>query len=99
MPGSEYVVTVRTGLRRTRLRYVVREAIRETRWIADVDRGGKPAGVQHAELEPSDTGTLLRWIVTVPTGRLTRRLVGAQCERELETWLAAVDRQALAQLS
>lgn len=39
--GSEYVVTVRAGVGSTRLRYVIREAIRETRWIADVGRGGK----------------------------------------------------------
>jgi carbon monoxide dehydrogenase subunit G len=94
--GSEYVLLVRAGLARARLRYVVREAIRETRWIADIHRGGKQAGVQHAELKRAETGTLLRWTVTMPTGRLTRRLVTASCERELEKWLAAVDHEALA---
>lgn len=94
--GSEYVLVVRAGLARARLRYVVREAIPEAVWVAEVDRGGKEAGVQHAQLVPEEAGTLLRWTVTLPTGRLTRRLVTASCERELEKWLAAVDHEALA---
>ena len=32
----------------------------------------------------------------MPTGRFTRYLATASCERELETWLTAVDREALA---
>ena len=48
--GSEYVLVVRAGLARARLRYVVREAIPEAMWVAEVDRGGKEAGVQHAQL-------------------------------------------------
>lgn len=66
---------------------------------ADVDRGGKQAGVQHAELKRAETGTLLLWTVTMPTGRLTRRLVAASCKPELEKWLASVDRQPLAHLA
>jgi carbon monoxide dehydrogenase subunit G len=89
--GSEYILNVRVGLARARLRYVVREAIPETRWVAEIDRAGKDAGVQRAELTPETAGTLLRWTVTLPTGRLTRRLVTASCERELDKWLAAVD--------
>lgn len=92
--GSEYVVSVRVGLLRVRLRYVIREAIPWTRWVAEVDRAGKHAGVQDAELVPGTAGTLLRWTVSLPTGRLTRRLVTASCKRELDKWLAAVDRHA-----
>lgn len=94
--GSEYVLVVRAGLARARLRYVVREAIPEAMWVAEVDRGGKEAGVQHAQLVREEAGTMLRWTVTLPTGRLSRRLVTASCERELEKWLAAVDQEALA---
>jgi carbon monoxide dehydrogenase subunit G len=90
--GSEYVLDVRAGLARARLRYVVCEAIPETRWVAEIDRAGKAAGVQCAELVPETAGTLLRWTVTLPTARLTRRLVTAWCGRELDKWLAAVDR-------
>ena len=94
--GSEYVLVVRAGLARARLRYVVREAIPEAMWAAEVDRGGKEAGVQHAQLVREDAGTMLRCTVSLPTGRLSRRLVTASCERELEKWLAAVDQEALA---
>lgn len=89
--GSEYVLNVRAGLVQARLRYVVRETVPETRWVAQIDRAGKDAGIQDAELVPETAGTLLRWTVTLPTGRLTRRLVAASCERELDKWLAAVD--------
>lgn len=92
--GSAYVLNVRAGLLRARLRYIIREAIPETRWVAEVDRAGKDAGVQRAELVPEAAGTLLRWTVTQPSDRLTRRLVTAWCERELDTWLAAVDRHS-----
>jgi len=92
--GSEYVLDVRAGLARARLRYVIREAIPQTRWVAEIDRAGRDAGVQRAELVPETTGTLLRWTVTLPAGRLTRRLVTASCERELNKWLAAVDHHA-----
>jgi hypothetical protein len=68
--GSEYVLNIRTGLARARLRYVIREAIPETTWVAEVDRAGKDAGVQRAELLPETAGTLLRWTVNLPTGRL-----------------------------
>ena len=96
--GSECVLLVRAGLARARLRYVVTEAIPVTRWVAEIDRGGKEAGVQQAELVRDEAaGTFLRWTVTVPTRRLTRGLVTSSCERELEKWLAAVDREALAQ--
>jgi carbon monoxide dehydrogenase subunit G len=94
--GSEYVLVVRAGLIKTRLRYVVRESVPERRWIAEVDRGGSAAGVQHADLSRDEAGTLLRWNVTLSAGRLTRHLVTRSCERELERWLAAVDREALA---
>jgi len=89
--GSEFVLNIRAGLARARLRYLIREAIPETRWVAEVYRAGKDAGVQRAELRPETAGTVLRWTVTLPTGRLTRRLVTASCERELDKWLAAVD--------
>jgi carbon monoxide dehydrogenase subunit G len=92
--GSEYVLNVGAGLAQARLHYVVREAIPQTRWVAEMDRAGKYAGVQCAELEPETAGTLLRWTVTQPTGRLTRRLVTAWCERELDKWLAAVERHS-----
>ena len=94
--GSEYVLLIRAGLARARLRYVVTESTPDTRWVAEIDRGGKEAGVQQAELVRNEAGTLLRWTVTVPTGRLSRRLATSSCERELEKWLAAVDREALA---
>jgi carbon monoxide dehydrogenase subunit G len=93
--GSEYVLNVRAGLAQARLRYVVREAIPEKTWVAEIDRAGKDAGVQPAELIPQTAGTLLRWTVTLPTGRLTRCLVTAWCERELDKWLGAVDRHSL----
>lgn len=92
--GSEYVLNVRAGLAQARLHYVVREAIPQTRWVAEMDRAGEYAGVQCAELVPETAGTLLRWTVTQPTSRLTRRLVTAWCERELDKWLAAVDRHS-----
>ncbi|WP_158647473.1 SRPBCC domain-containing protein [Actinoplanes sp. ATCC 53533] len=92
--GSEYVLNVRAGLAQARLHYVVREAIPQTRWVAEMDRAGEYAGVQCAELVPETAGTLLRWTVTQPTGRLTRRLVTAWCERELDKWLAAIDRHS-----
>jgi carbon monoxide dehydrogenase subunit G len=92
--GSEFVLNLRAGLARARLRYMVREAIPKTRWVAEIDRAGKGAGVQSAELVPEKAGTLLRWTVTLRTGSLTRRLVTASCERELDKWLAAVDHHA-----
>ena len=85
--GSQYVFTVRASLARARLHYLIREA----RWMAEVDRAGKHAGVQRAELLPDTAGTLLRWTVDMPTGRLTRRLVTASCKRELNKWLTTVD--------
>ncbi|GIF20037.1 hypothetical protein Ate02nite_27670 [Paractinoplanes tereljensis] len=89
--GSQYVFTVRAGLARARLHYVIREATPDARWMAEVDRAGKHAGVQRAELLPDTAGTLLRWTVDMPTGRLTRRLVTASCKRELSKWLTTVD--------
>lgn len=94
--GSEYVLVVRAGLARARLRYLVREAVQEKSWTADVDRGGKKTAVQQAHLLREEAGTSLRWTVTLSTGRLTRPLVAASCERELKKWLTAVDRESLA---
>ena len=70
--GSEYVLDIHAGRARARLRYVVVEAIPETRWAAEITLAGKDAGAQRAELLPEAEGTLLRWTVTRPAGRLTR---------------------------
>jgi carbon monoxide dehydrogenase subunit G len=90
--GSEFVLSVRG----VRVRYVVSEAERGLRWSAIVDRGGRQAGVQRAELSERGAGTLLRWSVTMPLGPLVRGLAKRSCERELPRWLAAVEREALA---
>lgn len=92
--GSQYIFTVRAGLARARLHYVIREAIPAARWMAEVHRAGKHAGVQRAQLLPDSAGTPLRWTVDMPAGRLTRRLVTASCKRELNKWLTTVDYHA-----
>jgi uncharacterized protein YndB with AHSA1/START domain len=89
--GSEFVLVVRG----VRMRYVVAEAVPGVRWVANVDRGGKPAAVQCGELRGDDAGTVLRWTVTVGAGALTRRLAERSCERELPRWLASVEREVL----
>jgi hypothetical protein len=97
--GSDYELVVRAGASKARLRYRIREVAVERRWwAADVERGGKSAGTQEADLSPEGQATLLRWTVTLPTTRLTRRLVAASCERELKQWLAAVKRESLARV-
>lgn len=93
---SEYVLVVQAGaLTKVRLRYFIVDAEPNVRWMAEVSRGGKAQGEQRAELSSSGEGTLLRWMVTLWTGRLTRRLTAASCERQLRTWLAAVEREAV----
>jgi carbon monoxide dehydrogenase subunit G len=96
--GSDYELVVRAGASKARLRYRIREVAIERRWAADVERGGKSAGTQEADLSPEGQATLLRWTVTLPTTRLTRRLVAASCDRELKQWLAAVERESLARV-
>lgn len=95
--SSEYVVALSAGGHRTiRLRYVVVDAEPNVRLVAKVSRDGKDQGEQRAELSPIDGGTQLRWTVTFPAGRLARRLVVAVAGRQLRTWLAAVEREAVA---
>lgn len=90
--GSQFVLAVR-GIR---WRYVVSRAEPGVRWTADVERGGRPAGVQDGELTGTGTGTLLRWTVTMSVGPFMRRLAQRSCERELPRWLAAVERESVA---
>jgi hypothetical protein len=89
---SGYVILVRGS----RLRYLVTEATPGLRWVAVVERNGRQHGVQRAELVGADGGTLLRWTVEVAPGPLPRRLVERLVARELEQWLDAVEREALA---
>lgn len=90
--GSEFVLIVRGN----RLRYVVVEADAGIEWVAKVDRRGQPVAIQRGELVEDRMGTLVRWTVTVSAGRLMRPLAKRSCERELPRWLAAVEREVLA---
>lgn len=90
--GSEFTLAVRG----VRLRYVVVEADPGVCWVAQVERSGKRAAIQTGELSAGEAGMMLCWTVTVSVGPLMRWLAQRSCERELLRWLAAVERETLA---
>lgn len=95
-PGAESVVAIRVGLLRFRVRARVVAARPGEEITTESWRGRKPAGVQRGEFLPDGDGVLLRWTVTLPDGGLFPRQVEATCRANLVTWLAAIEREALA---
>jgi carbon monoxide dehydrogenase subunit G len=95
--SSEYLLAVKAGLfTKVRFRFVVVEAERPTRLVTESWRGEKPAGGQRAEIRPEGEGTKLYWTAVLWVWPRTRRFVAASSRQRLKTWLADVEREALA---